>query len=169
MPGSGWQLLAVLVVWVLGWAIFAGHGHPGDRRRRPDRLPASGSTSVRDAFDAARADSFFFEYIIGGISTAIDATVEWLRELLSQPAFPRPVPEIGWLGVVALFTWVAFALAGVRSAVLVLVGLLAFGFLGYWADSIDTLIVTSVAVLRLRDHRDPARASGWPAARGPRR
>jgi glycine betaine/proline transport system permease protein len=57
------------------------------------------------------------------------------------------VPEIGWLGVVALFTWVAYALAGVRSAVLVLVGLLAFGFLGYWEDSIDLLIVTFVAVL----------------------
>ena len=94
---------------------------------------------VRDAFDAARADSFFFEYVIGGISAALDAIVVRLRELLSQPAFPRPVPEIGWFGVVALFTWVAFALAGLRSAVLVLAGLLAFGFLGYWADSIDTL------------------------------
>ena len=102
---------------------------------------------VRDGFDSAREGSFFFEYIIGGISTVIDATVSGLRDLLSQPSFPRPVPEIGWLGVVALFTWVAYALAGVRSAVLVLVGLLAFGFLGYWEDSIDLLIVTFVAVL----------------------
>ncbi len=41
----------------------------------------------------------------------------------------------------------AFALAGLRSAVLVLVGLLLFGFLGYWPDSIDTLIITVVAVV----------------------
>jgi len=41
------------------------------------------------------------------------------------------VPEIGWLGVVAIFTWLAYALAGLRSAALVLVGLLLFGFLGY--------------------------------------
>ena len=85
----------------------------------------------------------------------IDAIVTGLRDLLSQPSFPRPVPEIGWLGVVAMFTWLAYALAGLRSAVLVLVGLLLFGFLGYWADSIDLLIVTFVAVLVVRDHRDP--------------
>jgi glycine betaine/proline transport system permease protein len=145
MPGVRWQLLAVFVVWLFGWALWRG--------RATLELPGAELTnfqlwlnSVRDAFDSARADSFFFEYIIGGISTVIDTTVEWLRELISQPAFPRPVPEIGWLGVIALFTWVAFALAGVRSAVLVLAGLLAFGFLGYWGDSLDTLIVTSVAV-----------------------
>lgn len=57
------------------------------------------------------------------------------------------MPEIGWFGVVALFTWVAYALAGLRSAILVLVGLLVFGFLGYWPDSIDLLIVTFVAVV----------------------
>ena len=37
-------------------------------------------------------------------------------------------------------------MAGLRSAILVFVGLLLFGFLGYWPDSIDTLIVTFVAV-----------------------
>jgi glycine betaine/proline transport system permease protein len=145
MPSTRWLALGVLVVWVLGWVLWRGTA----------TLEIGGAeltgfqrwlNEVRDAFDAAREDSFFFEYIIGGISAAIDFTVDGLRELLSQPAFPRPVPEIGWFGVVALFTWVGFALAGVRSAVLVLVGLLAFGFLGYWADSIDTLIVTSVAV-----------------------
>jgi glycine betaine/proline transport system permease protein len=146
MPGRGWQLLGVLVVWVLGWAIFQGTA----------TLEIGGAdltdfhlwlNSIRDAFDEARADSFFFEYIIGGISAVIDTIVTGLRDLLSQPSFPRPVPEIGWLGVVAIFTWLAYALAGLRSAVLVLVGLLLFGFLGYWADSIDTLIITFVAVL----------------------
>jgi glycine betaine/proline transport system permease protein len=146
MPGRGWQLLGVLVVWVLGWAIFQGTA----------TLEIGGAdltdfhlwlNSIRDAFDEARADSFFFEYIIGGISAVIDTIVTGLRDLLSQPSFPRPVPEIGWLGVVAIFTWLAYALAGLRSAALVLVGLLLFGFLGYWADSIDTLIITFVAVL----------------------
>jgi glycine betaine/proline transport system permease protein len=46
-----------------------------------------------------------------------------------------------------VFSWLAYALAGLRSAVMVLVGLLLFGFLGYWDDSIDLLIVTFVAVL----------------------
>ncbi len=145
-PGNGLLLVGVLVVWVLGWAIFRGTA----------TLEIGGAdltdfhlwlNSVRDGFDQARAGSFFFEYIIGGISAVIDATVTGLRDLLSQPSFPRPVPEIGWLGVVAIFSWLAYALAGLRSAVMVLVGLMLFGFLGYWEDSIDLLIVTLVAVL----------------------
>jgi glycine betaine/proline transport system permease protein len=140
-----WQLLIILAVWVVGWAIWEGTA----------TLVLAGAeltdfqrwlNEVRDAFDAARQDSFFFETIIGGISTALDSIVTFLREMLSQPAFPRPVPEIGWLGVVALGTWIALAFAGLRSAILVLVSLLAFGLLGYWADSIDLLIVTFVAV-----------------------
>ena len=145
MPGSRWLALGVLVVWVLGWVIFRGTA----------TLEIGGAeltgfhswlNGIRDAFDAARQGSFFFEYIIGPISAAIDAIVNGLRDLLSQPSFPRPVPEIGWVGVVALFTWIAYAVAGLRSAILVLVGLLLFGFLGYWSDSIDLLIVTFVAV-----------------------
>jgi glycine betaine/proline transport system permease protein len=143
--GTGWQILGILVVWVLGWLIFMGTA----------TLELGGAeltgfqiwlNEIRDAFDSARQGSFFFQYIIDPISTVLDAVISWLRDLLSQPSFPRPVPEIGWFGVVALFTWIAYALAGLRSAVLVLVGLLLFGFLGYWPDSIDTLIVTFVAV-----------------------
>ena len=143
--GTGWLLLGIVVVWVLGWLIFQGTA----------TLELGGAeltgfqiwlNEIRDAFDSARQGSFFFQYIIDPISTVLDAVISWLRELLSQPAFPRPVPEIGWLGVVALFTYLAYWLAGVRSAVLVFVGLLLFGFLGYWPDSIDTLIVTFVAV-----------------------
>ena len=120
MPSTRWLALGVLVVWVLGWVIWRGTA----------TLEIGGAeltgfhrwlNGVRDGFDSAREGSFFFEYIIGGISAGIDATVSGLRDLLSQPSFPRPVPEIGWLGVVALFTWVAYALAGVRSAVLVCV------------------------------------------------
>jgi glycine betaine/proline transport system permease protein len=146
MPSNGLLLLGVLVVWVLGWAIWRGTAtlEIGGADLTDFHLWLNG---IRDGFDQARAGSFFFEYIIGGISAVIDATVTGLRDLLSQPSFPRPVPEIGWLGVVALFSWLAYAVAGLRSAVMTLVGLLLFGFLGYWEDSIDLLIVTFVAVL----------------------
>jgi glycine betaine/proline transport system permease protein len=145
-PGRGWLLLGVLVVWVLGWTIWRGTAtlEIGGADLTGFHLWLNG---IRDGFDQARAGSFFFEYVIGGISAVIDATVTGLRDLLSQPSFPRPVPEIGWLGVVAMFTWLAYALAGWRSALLVVAGLLTFGFLGYWQDSIDLLIVTFVAVL----------------------
>ena len=98
MPSTRWLVLGVLVVWVLGWAIWRGTA----------TLEIGGAeltgfhrwlNGVRDGFDSAREGSFFFEYVIGGISAVIDATVGGLRDLLSQPSFPRPVPEIGWLGV----------------------------------------------------------------------
>ena len=147
---------------------LAGHGHPGDRRRRADRLPplaqrASATASTRPARTASSSSTSS-----AASARCSTATVSGLRDLLSQPSFPRPVPEIGWFGVVALFTWVAYALAGLRSAVLVLVGLLAFGFLGYWADSIDLLIVTFVAVFDLRAHRDPAGHLDGPQQAGQR-
>jgi glycine betaine/proline transport system permease protein len=101
---------------------------------------------VRDVFELSRNTNFFLRYVVGGISDALDWVVQILQYAFSQPAPGRPVPEIGWVGVVALFTWAGYAVAGLRSAVLVAAGLLAFGFLGYWADSLDLLIVTAVAV-----------------------
>ncbi len=77
----------------------------------------------------------------------------WLRSLattfqnlISQPAFPRPVPEIGWLGVLALAIWVAYAVAGWRMAILTGGSFALFGLLGYWPDSMDSLVVTFLAV-----------------------
>lgn len=142
---TGWAMGGIVLVWIVGWAIWRGTA----------TLELGGAeltgfqtwlNEVRDSFDAARQSGFFFQYVIGGVSSAIDGTVSFLQELISQPAFPRPVPEIGWLGVVAVFTWIAIALATWRTAVLVLVSVLLFGFLGYWEDSMDLLIVTGVAV-----------------------
>ena len=159
----------MLVVWVLGWAIFHGTATL--------ELGGAELTGFHDLAQRASATrstrpaqgSFFFEYIIGGISAVIDAIVTGLRELLSQPAFPRPVPEIGWLGVVASFTWLAYALAGLRSAVLVLVGLLLFGFLGYWARQhrhADRHVRGGAGV---RDHRHPDGHLDGPQPPGRRR
>ncbi|HET6627243.1 MAG TPA: ABC transporter permease subunit [Nocardioidaceae bacterium] len=144
--GTGWLLVGVTVVWLAGWAMW----------RDTANLELGGAqltdfhrwlNGVRDDFDAARDSSFFFEHVIGGISSALDGTVTFLQNLASEPAFPRPVPEVGWLGVVAVLTWLAYALAAWRAAVLVLVSLLLFGSLGYWGDSIDLLIITFVAVV----------------------
>ena len=142
---TGWALVGLVVVWVAGWALLRG----------TNTLELGGAqltdfhrwlNEVRDDFDAAREGNWFFANVIGGISTAINGVVTFLQELLSEPAFPRPVPEVGWLGVVGALTWFAYAFAAWRAALLVLVSLLLFGVLGYWADSIDLLIITFVAV-----------------------
>lgn len=90
--------------------------------------------------------NWFLHYVIGGISDALSWTVTTLQDLFSSPSAGRPVPQVGWLGVLALLVAGALLLAGPRIAVLVGLGTLAFGVFGFWQASIDTLIVTFVAV-----------------------
>jgi glycine betaine/proline transport system permease protein len=143
-----WRLLSivgVLVLWRIGLAIFRGEDTLAVGGAELNDLQRS-LNDLKDNIDAQRETNWFFNDVIGGISDSINWVVDNAQELLSQPAFPRPVPEIGWLGVVAIVVWIAYALAGVRMAVLTLVSLLAVGYLGYWEDSVDTLIITIVAV-----------------------
>ena len=92
-------------------------------------------------------DNWFFGGVLGAIGDALNSLVEFFQELISIPAFPRPVPEIGWLGVVAIAAWVTFVFAGLRSTILVTLSLLLFGVVGLWADSMDTLIITLLSVV----------------------
>ena len=59
---------------------------------------------------------------------------------------PRPAPQIGWLGVLAIATWIGYAVANWRIALLVAASFFSFAVFGYWEDSIDLLIVTLVSV-----------------------
>ena len=66
MPSTRWLLLGVLVVWVLGWAIFRGTATLEIGGAELTGVPplaqrASATRSTRPA-----QGSFFFEYIIGG-------------------------------------------------------------------------------------------------------
>jgi hypothetical protein len=58
--------------------------------------------------------------------------VEFGQELISIPAFPRPVPEIGWVGVVAAAAYLTYVFAGLRSTILVTATLPFFGVVGLW-------------------------------------
>ncbi|HYO41041.1 MAG TPA: ABC transporter permease subunit [Nocardioidaceae bacterium] len=144
---TGLWLAVTLVVWVAGWLVFKGQNTltlgfqdlTGFHRWLND---------LRDDIQLASSrGNWFFDGVIGTVSDLFNWVVAQLQELVSTAAFPRPVPQIGWVGVLALFTWIGYAVAGVRSALLVMATVLAFGFLGYWEDSIDTLIITVVAVL----------------------
>jgi glycine betaine/proline transport system permease protein len=137
---------AVLVAWVLGWSFLKGRDTLFLATSESNEFHRWLQDDLRPAFENLLATNFFFETVIGGLSDGLNALVEWASEMFAEPAFPRPVPEVGWLGVVALLVWIAYALAGARMAALVAVSLMACGFLGYWADSIDTLIMTVAAV-----------------------
>lgn len=102
---------------------------------------------LRDAItDAKAADNPIF-LPLDWISSAI----EWVysvfeRLFVSDSARPGGVALIGWAGVVAIALWVAYALSGLRVAILSLVVFLSFGYLGYWQESIETLIITGISV-----------------------
>ena len=141
----GWAIAAVLAVWVAGWALFKGTA----------TLAIGGAEltgfhrwllEVRDSFERQRESNIVLDVVIGSISAVLDWSVTILQDLFSRPSIPRPVPEVGWLGVVALAVLVGYWLAGARVAALCAAVLVTCGLLGYWPETMDTLIVTGVAV-----------------------
>ena len=143
LPTWAWALV-VLGAWVVVWAFSKGT----DTLEIPVRVHTEVQqqlTDFRDAVIAGRSTNPLIQltYDLGAWFTDV---VTWAQRLVSVPDFPRPVPQVGWLGVVALATWVGLAVAGWRIAVLVGASFLSFGLFGYWSDSMDLLIVTFVAV-----------------------
>lgn len=143
MPRWAWALV-VIGGWIVVWALTKGT----DTLEIPIRLQTEVQqqlTEFRDAVLASRDTNpvIQFTYQLGAWFTDV---VGWVQRLVSVPDFPRPVPQIGWLGVVAVATWVGLAVAGWRIAILVGAVFLSFGLFGYWSDSMDLLIVTFVAV-----------------------
>ena len=137
--------LGVLGAWVVVWFLTEGQDTLALAGRESTDTHDS-LTGFRDAVLASR-DTNPVVQLTTSIAEGFRAAVDWLQRMLSQPNLPRPVPEIGWLGVTALAGWIGLAVAGWRIAALVLASFASFGLLGFWQDSIDLLIVTFLAVL----------------------
>lgn len=138
-------LAAVLGAWVVGWLLLRGR----------DTLVIGGAeqtglsrwfTGLRDDIEAARRGSFVLDTLVGGARDVLDGVFTFFAELVSSPAHPRPVPEVGWLGVLLVLVWVTYAVAGWRAALLVAACTSSFGVLGLWEDSLDLLVVTGMSV-----------------------
>jgi glycine betaine/proline transport system permease protein len=145
-PSRAMMVAAILAAWVLLWTVLRG--------RNTLALPTSELTPLherigqfRDWIDSRRGSSPFFTGFVDVIRSGIDNLTVFIQSLISQPSFGRPVPLIGWLGVVALATLGAYAFARLRTAVLTAVGLISLGLLGLWRESMDTLALTITAVL----------------------
>ena len=140
------KALAIVVVWVVLWLILRG---------KQTLVLSFQDTNgfhqwlneIRDWVQLNGPDNWFFGSVLGTIGTVFDAVFEFLQKLISIPASPRPVPEIGWLGVVAIAAWVTWAVAGIRSMILVTTSMLLFGIFGLWAESMDLLLVTTLSVI----------------------
>lgn len=143
VPRWAW-LVGIVAVWML--ASWLGHG------RATLYLPGQGATDLHDWFTDLRRDLIasrdtnVLMQATGAVSDLFGTVVEKLQRLVSTDAYPRPVPQIGWLGVLGIAGWVALAVAGWRAAIGTLAALASVGLLGYWPEAMDTLIITFFSV-----------------------
>ena len=145
-PPRRWLALGVVAAWVLLWLALRGRDTlalgPGELTGLHRDL-----NGISDAVGRSRDSSPLFTTGIDQVRVALDAGVAVLQDLLSRPSGGRPVPGVGWLGVVAVATWLAGAAGGLRAALLTAGGLVLLGLQGLWLESMDTLALTLAAVL----------------------
>jgi glycine betaine/proline transport system permease protein len=141
-----WALvLGVLAVWIVLWSLTRGTNTLELPGREHTDLHDS-LTGFRDSVLAGRDTNPLIQ-LTTTIADGFRAAFDWLQRMVSIPDFPRPVPQIGWLGVTAMATWFGLLVANWRIALLIAGTFVSFGLLGFWTDSIDLLLVTGVSVL----------------------
>ncbi len=136
--------LGVVLIWIAVYSFTKGDNTLALPGREHTDLHQS-FTDFNNRLLASRDTNPVMQFT-NGVSDVLRTVFDWLQRMLVRPNLPRPVPEIGWLGIVAVATWVGFAIASWRIALLVLVSFLSFGVFGFWQDSLDLLVVTGMAV-----------------------
>jgi glycine betaine/proline transport system permease protein len=144
--GRGTVVAAILAGWLLLFALLRG--------THTLTLAAAELTDlhrwfndVNDSIGANRNSNPVFLYFFNEIRLVIDNLVTFVQELIAQPAAGRPVPQIGWLGVVGIAGYVSWAVGNWRVALLAVAGFTFLGLQGLWQESMDTLALTLSAVL----------------------
>lgn len=141
-----WVVAVVVTLWVALAALLSGR----------DTLSLGSAdliwlhhrfNDLRDTVGTARGGNQPGGVVISAIRTAIGTLAGLGRDLVAQPSFGRPVPVIGWLGVIAIAGYLAAALASLRVAILTVTGLTVLGLQGLWQPGMDTLALTLAAVM----------------------
>ncbi|MFF4006732.1 ABC transporter permease [Streptomyces sp. NPDC001717] len=143
--GRPMVVAGILIVWLVLFAAL--HG------RQTLSLAAADLTAlhrrlndVNDTIGANRNSNPLFLYFFNEIRLVIDNLVTFIQSLISQPTGGRPVPQIGWLGVIGLTGYVSWAVGNWRVALLAVAGFAFLGLQGLWSQSMDTLALTLSAV-----------------------
>ncbi|WP_250005856.1 ABC transporter permease subunit [Actinoplanes sp. M2I2] len=123
----------LVVATVIAYAVFRTDGAADDNDRAFRFFD-----SVRDWVDDNRDTSPLFLYGFNYARLGVRQLVDVLAAGLSG---------LGFAGLVAAVTALGAVLAGWRTGLLALGGFLAFGVLGLWEQSVDTLVLTLSAVV----------------------
>ncbi|MBU2662586.1 ABC transporter permease subunit [Actinoplanes bogorensis] len=124
----------LIVLAVVAYLVFRTDGAPDSDDAAAFRF----FDSVRDWVDANRDTSPFFLYGINYVRLGVRLLVDVVQAGLYG---------LGFAGLVAAVSAIALVLAGWRTGLLAFLGFLAFGVLGLWDESVDTLVLTLSAVL----------------------
>jgi glycine betaine/proline transport system permease protein len=136
----------ILALWLIGYAVLKGK----DTRSlaQSDVTPLHTRLNhLNDTIGANRNSNPIFLYFFNEIRQVIDQLGTFFQHLISQPANGRPLPLIGWMGVVALAAYASWAFGNLKVALLAAAGLAFIGMQGLWQASMDTLALTITAVL----------------------
>ncbi|MBB4710948.1 glycine betaine/proline transport system permease protein [Streptomyces luteogriseus] len=141
----GVVVAGILLVWLVLFAVLRG--------KQTLSLAAADLTDlhrwfndVNDSIGANRNSNPLFLYFFNEIRLVIDSLVTFVQDLISQPTPGRPVPQVGWLGVVGVVGYVSWAVGNWRVALLSVAGFTFLGLQGLWQESMDTLALTLSAV-----------------------
>ncbi|HEY0693357.1 MAG TPA: ABC transporter permease subunit [Kribbella sp.] len=138
-PRRSLVVAGLLIGWVAIWFALRGR----------DTLTLGGqeTTRLHRWLTAHRDFTGTGNVVLDAIRIAVDHLVVLFQDVISQPSDGRPVPVIGWLGVVAVSAYLAWAFGNWRVALLTAAGLTLVGLQGLWQESMDTLSLTLAAVL----------------------
>lgn len=91
----------IVLAWLVLWLVFRNVGTLS--LGAADLTPLHRWVNeVNDAVGASRNSNPVFLYFFNEIRLVIDEFVTFIQALIAQPSFGKPVPVIGWLGVVAI-------------------------------------------------------------------
>ncbi|MEZ2389389.1 ABC transporter permease [bacterium RCC_150] len=134
------------VVWLLGFLLLHGTATLN--------LPASELTDLHRSLNqfnawvaANRADNPIFQYLFTPLRAAVDAVANVFTSTFAASSTGLRLPEVGWLGMVALLGWIAWAVGNIRVALLTVAVFVFFGFQGLFVEAAYTFALVLTAVL----------------------
>ncbi|MEW1841521.1 ABC transporter permease subunit [Nonomuraea angiospora] len=127
--------IGVAVLFVVAYLVFRGTATLPHDKEAPQFLAV---TDLREWIDDHRNDNPLFLYFLNYIRLFVG----WLYGLFQSVLY-----ALGWPGITGVLGALAWLAGGWRIGLAALAGVSAFGFLGLWQSSVDTLALVAVSVL----------------------